>query len=254
MDNWEGLKAEVCVWVNWFSKGFKKTSWRFFVVVFWFSLHVQGSSNQSHSDVAAPCWTSARDLWGTSFGIGRSLRYSQRWYEAALQWTCLSFCGTVWCNPEGQRQEENLLILDVKHTQSTVCSQTNCSLSFSTSDYLRVQAQISWCWRTDFQSSFSYMQVRFGGQIKGLRITDRISLGGLGHWWRTSNVCFCSACCCPLQLGLLLLVAATWSLWAYVGSHYAHAHRPPIKMGHSIIISVVTRMKFMTFRSILANI
>lgn len=129
MDNSEGLKAEVCVWVNWFSKGFKKTSWRFFVV-FWFSLHVQGSSNQSHSDVAAPCWTSARDLWGTSFGIGRSLRYSQRWYEAALQWTCLSFCGTVWCNPEGQRQEENLLILDVKHTQSTVCSQTNCSLSF----------------------------------------------------------------------------------------------------------------------------
>lgn len=48
------------------------------------------------------------------------------------------------------------------------------------SDYLRVQAQISWCWRTDFQSSFSYMQVRFGGQIKGLRITDRILLGALG--------------------------------------------------------------------------
>lgn len=70
------------------------------------------------------------------------------------------------------------------------------------SDYLRVQAQISWCWRTDFQSSFSYMQVRFGGQIKGLRITDRILLGGLGRWWRTSNVLFCSACCCPMQLGL----------------------------------------------------
>lgn len=29
---------------------------------------------------------------------------------------------------------------------------------------------------------------------------------------------------------------------------------PPIKMGHSIIISVVIRMKFMKFRSILANI
>lgn len=232
MDNWqEGLLKQKCVCgLTGFLKVLRKPVKDFFVVVFWFSLHVQGSSNQSHSDVAAPCWTSVRDLWGTSFGIGRSLRYSQRWYEAALQWTCLSFCGTVWCNPEGQRQEENLLILDVKHTQSTACSQTVLS-HFSTcfefghlyiSDYLRVQAQISWCWRTDFQSSFSYMQVRFGGPVKGLRITDRILLGGLGHWWRMSNVFFCSACCCPLQL-----VAATWGLWAYVGSHYAHAHRPP---------------------------
>lgn len=37
-------------------------------------------------------------------------------------------------------------MLDVKHAQSSVCSQTNCSLIIGhlyISDYLRVQAQIS---------------------------------------------------------------------------------------------------------------